>query len=125
MNAPLSQLHCEPCRSGGEALSEAEARDLLRQIPAWSLTRERERREKGTAKLFRKFGFVDFDEAFGFSGRVAALAREQDHHPAMLVEYGKVEICWWTHAINGLHLNDFIMAAKTDDIFGEMTGVRN
>ena len=120
MNKPLNEMNCEPCRSGGQPVTDAAARDLIGKIPEW-----RRETRKGVERLSREFGFVDFDDAFAFSGRIADLAREQDHHPAILVEYGKVTISWWTHKINGLHLNDFIMAAKTDDIFRETTEVRN
>ena len=120
MNRPLNRMNCEPCRFGGRPMADAQARGLIVKIPAWRLeTRE------GVERLLREFSFIDFDEAFAFSGRIADLAREQDHHPTMLVGYGKVTICWWTHKINGLHLNDFIMAAKTDDIFREMTEARS
>ncbi len=120
MNEPLNKMKCEPCRFGGQPVTHAEFRNLIIKIPAW-----RRETRKGVRRLVREFNFIGFDEAFEFSGRIADLAREQDHHPTMLVEYGKVTIRWWTHKINGLHLNDFIMAARTDDIFREMTEVRN
>ena len=109
MNEPLNKMKCEPCRFGGQPVTHAEFRNLIIKIPAW-----RRETRKGVRRLVREF-----------SGRIADLAREQDHHPTMLVEYGKVTIRWWTHKINGLHLNDFIMAARTDDIFREMAEVRN
>ncbi|MCY3687452.1 MAG: 4a-hydroxytetrahydrobiopterin dehydratase [Gammaproteobacteria bacterium] len=120
MNKPLNKMNCEPCRFGGRPVTDAEAREMLIKIPAW-----RRETRKGVKRLLREFSFIGFDDAFEFSGRIADLAREQDHHPTMLVEYGKVTIRWWTHKINGLHMNDFIMAAKTDDIFREMAEVRN
>ena len=69
--------------------------------------------------LERVFQFPDFAQALAFTNRVGALAEEEGHHPALLTEWGKVTVAWWTHAIGGLHRNDFIMAAKTDQIYGQ------
>jgi len=54
-----------------------------------------------------------------FTNQVAKIANDEDHHPAILTEWGKVTVTWWTHKIRGLHLNDFIMAAKTDQLASE------
>jgi 4a-hydroxytetrahydrobiopterin dehydratase len=68
----------------------------------------------GIKRLERSFKFNDFAEALAFTNQVGELAEKQGHHPDILTEWGKVTISWWTHAIKGLHKNDFIMAAKTD-----------
>ena len=120
MNQPLKEMNCEPCRIGGRTVTAAEARDLAMKVPAW-----RRETRKGVNRLMREFSFIGFDEAFEFAGRIADIARAQDHHPTMLVEYGKVTIRWWTHKVRGLHLNDFIMASKTDDIAREMAESQN
>ena len=60
------------------------------------------------------FQFGDFEQALSFTNRVAALAEEQGHHPALLTEWGRVTVSWWTHKIRDLHVNDLIMADKTD-----------
>lgn len=120
MNEPLNKMNCEPCRIGGQPITDAEVRELIIKVPAW-----RRETRKGVKRLMREFSFIGFDEAFEFAGRIADLAREQDHHPTMLVEYGKVTIRWWTHKVRGLHRNDFIMASKTDDIAREMAATRN
>ena len=62
------------------------------------------------------FTFPDYAGALAFTQRVGALAEIEDHHPALLTEWGKVKVTWWTHAIGGLHRNDFICAAKTDQL---------
>jgi 4a-hydroxytetrahydrobiopterin dehydratase len=59
-------------------------------------------------------------QALDFTNKVGGLAEEEDHHPAILTEYGKVTVVWWTHAIKGLHRNDFIMAAKTDQLAAQV-----
>ena len=73
----------------------------------------------GELRLERVFTFKDFNQAVAFTNRVAEIANEEDHHPAILTEWGKVTITWWTHKIRGLSLNDFIMAAKTDQLYGD------
>ncbi len=120
MNESLRESKCVPCQLGAKRLTEQETRELIIKVPGW-----RRGKELGVDKLLREFNFVGFDEAFAFSSHVADLAREEDHHPTMIVEWGKVTIHWWTHKVNGLHLNDFIMAAKTDEIFGQMAGALN
>ena len=65
-------------------------------------------------RLERVFRFKDFAGALGFANRVGALAEAENHHPAILVEWGRTTVTWWTHKVRGLHRNDFFMAAKTD-----------
>jgi 4a-hydroxytetrahydrobiopterin dehydratase len=97
------------CRRDAPRLTEAEIRELRAQVPAWEAV-ERD----GIAKLERVFRFRDFAQALAFTNRVAALAEGEGHHPALLTEWGQVTVTWWTHKIQGLHRNDFVMAAKTD-----------
>ncbi|HWQ25481.1 MAG TPA: 4a-hydroxytetrahydrobiopterin dehydratase [Chlorobaculum sp.] len=108
MTQPQNQ-HCVPC-SGAEApMSEEELQRQLQFIPDWKVLDE-----SGTRKLVKLFTFKDFKEAIGFSVKVGELAEAEGHHPAILTEWGKVTISWWTHAVGGIHLNDVIMASKTD-----------
>lgn len=65
-------------------------------------------------RIERVFFFADFASALAFTNRVGAMADAEDHHPALTTEWGRVTVAWWTHAIGGLHRNDFVMAAKTD-----------
>jgi len=69
---------------------------------------------EGVRRLQREFKFKNFADALSFTNQVGALAEEEDHHPALLTEWGVVTVTWWTHAVKGLHKNDFIMAAKVD-----------
>jgi len=105
----LAGMKCEACRRDAPRLSGSEIDELLRQVPSW-------RREvlDGIPRLSRQFEFTDFARALEFTNKVGALAEEEDHHPALLTEWGRVTVTWWTHKIKGLHRNDFIMAAKTD-----------
>jgi 4a-hydroxytetrahydrobiopterin dehydratase len=66
--------------------------------------------------LEKVYAFPDFAKALAFTNRVGELAESENHHPAILTEWGRVTITWWTHKIKGLHRNDFIMAARTDEI---------
>jgi len=84
-------------------------RELGREVPEWDVV-ERE----GIPRLERVFRFPDFRGALAFTQRVGELAESEHHHPALLTEWGRVTVTWWTHKIRGLHRNDFIMAAKTE-----------
>ena len=96
----------------GPIAFDAEAAEFSKQITDWQ-TVERE----GIPRLERAFKFKNFVQALEFTNRVGALAEEEGHHPALLTEWGKVTLTWWTHAIRGLHRNDFVMAAKTEELF--------
>jgi 4a-hydroxytetrahydrobiopterin dehydratase len=72
----------------------------------------------GVKRLERTFGFRNFAEALAFTDKVGERAEVEGHHPALLTEWGRVTVTWWTHKIGGLHQNDFIMAAKTDELYG-------
>lgn len=110
----LHELKCVACRGGDPPLDEAQISSLLPQVPDWQL-----RDEGGVKRLERLFKFRNFAEAVVFTNQVAALAEEQDHHPLVVTEWGKVTVQWWTHKIRGLHQNDFVMAAKTDRLLGD------
>jgi 4a-hydroxytetrahydrobiopterin dehydratase len=86
---------------------------LTPEIPQWRVL-ERD----GVRRLARVFSFANFVEALAFTNRVGALAEAAGHHPAITTEWGRVTVAWWTHAIAGLHRNDFIMAARTDAAYG-------
>ena len=72
----------------------------------------------GIMQLERVFVFDNFVDALEFTKRVGQLAEAEGHHPALLTEWGRVTVTWWSHKIRGLHRNDFIMAARTDQLFG-------
>jgi 4a-hydroxytetrahydrobiopterin dehydratase len=72
---------------------------------------------EGIKRLERTFKFKNFVQALAFTNKVGELAEAEGHHPAILTEWGKVTVTWWTHKIRGLHRNDFVMAAKTDRLY--------
>jgi 4a-hydroxytetrahydrobiopterin dehydratase len=100
---------CVACRPDSPHATEQEIAQFMPLIPEWHLI-ERD----GVPRLERVFRFKDYRQALAFTQRVGEIADEEGHHPAILTEWGRVTVSWWTHAINGLHRNDFIMAAKTD-----------
>ena len=107
----LVKQKCEACRADAPRVTDDELPDLLKQIPDWQpITTE------SVLKLNKVFNFNNYAEAISFTNKIAELAEEEDHHPAILLEWGKVEVTWWTHKIGGLHKNDFIAAAKTDQL---------
>jgi 4a-hydroxytetrahydrobiopterin dehydratase len=104
-------MMCVACRGGDPSLTDLEIADLLPEIPEWQMTET-----DGIRRLQRVFTFKNYVNSLEFTNRVAAMAEEQDHHPVILLEWGRVTIQWWTHVVKGLHKNDFIMAAKTDEL---------
>jgi 4a-hydroxytetrahydrobiopterin dehydratase len=108
----LVNLKCVACRADAPRVTAAEMVDLLPQVPDWQLVER-----NGVPQLQRVYSFKNFAEALMFTNRVGALAEEEGHHPALLTEWGRVTATWWTHKIKGLHRNDFIMAAKTDQLY--------
>jgi 4a-hydroxytetrahydrobiopterin dehydratase len=109
----LAQGTCVACRRDAPTVTDAEIADLLPQVPNWELVEI-----DGIKRLRRVFPFADFAEALAFTNRVGEIAEQQGHHPALLTEWGRTTVTWWTHKIRGLHRNDFVMAAKTDELFG-------
>jgi len=110
----LSQLKCIACRGDDPKLTEAEITDFHSQVTDWQIIEV-----DGIQRVECVFKFKNFVQALEFANKVGAIAEEEDHHPMLIVEWGQVTVQWWTHVVKGLHKNDFIMAAKTDHIFGE------
>jgi 4a-hydroxytetrahydrobiopterin dehydratase len=81
------------------------------QLLGWQITEV-----SGIERLEKSFPFKNFAQALHFTNQVGAVAEQANHHPAILTEWGRVTVSWWTHKIAGLHVNDFIMAAKTDQL---------
>ena len=110
----LHERDCEPCTMGAPVVAEDEAARLMMSVPAW-----KRGFHDGVQKLRREFYFREFKDAFAFTRRLAELAEREGHHPTILTEWGQVTVYWWSRKINGLHLNDFIMSAKTDMLHKE------
>ncbi len=110
----LSKQNCEACRADAPRISDDDLKMLMPNIPDWSVVVV-----DGVMQLSREFEFRNFEQAMVFSNRVGEIAEAEGHHPAILTEWGKVTITWWSHKIRGLHKNDLIMAARTDEVYGD------
>jgi 4a-hydroxytetrahydrobiopterin dehydratase len=104
----LAKQKCSSAKSG-EAINEKDARSMLGQVPGWALA------HGGTA-IFRKFTFADFDQAYALAQKIAQIAQEENHHPDINFGWGYVKVRLMTHDIGGLHKNDFIIAAKINEL---------
>lgn len=107
----IASQDCEACRIDAPRVTEQEQEDLLKELNGWQIVEK-----KGVLQLLKAYNFANFLEAMEFSQKIAQLAEAQGHHPALLTEWGRVTVRWWSHKIGGLHRNDFIMAAKTDEL---------
>jgi 4a-hydroxytetrahydrobiopterin dehydratase len=99
---------CVPCEGGIPAIQKEEAMQLLRQLNGWKLISNK--------KIRKEFHFVNFRHTMDFVNKIAVLAEAEQHHPDMNISYARLKIELFTHAINGLSENDFILAAKIDQI---------
>ena len=104
----LAKLHCSPIETNTPRLNERDVSQLKVKLPGW-----RTCEKDGELRLEKIFQFENFSQAVAFTDQIAQAANGEDHHPAILTEWGKVTVTWWTHKIKCLHQNDFIMAAKT------------
>lgn len=106
----LAKQTCRPCEGGTAPLADAQVAQLLSQLTDWQL-------EEG--KLVKTFRFRDHYQAVAFVNAVAWISHTQDHHPVVELGYNTVRLAYWTHAIGGLSVNDFICAAKVDSVLAE------
>ncbi len=105
----LTELSCEACRFDAPKVTDDEKTEFHKQIPDWTVVEV-----DGIERLRREFKLKNYAEAVAFTNRIADMAEAEDHHPLIVLEWGKVTVEWWSHKIKGLHRNDFISAAKTD-----------
>jgi 4a-hydroxytetrahydrobiopterin dehydratase len=110
----LNQEKCIACRGDSPGLTDQEIGQLHRQINEWDLIDD-----CGIRKVERALRFRNFAEALAFTNALGNMAEDEGHHPRVVTEWGGVAVIWWTHKIRGLHRNDFIMAAKTDQLYHE------
>lgn len=106
----LAASSCQACKIDAPIISDHEASVLIKEIEGWHLI------DDGTKKLKKEFYFSNYNDSKDFTSKVADMADHEDHHPQIVLEYGKVTVVWWSHKIKGLHKNDFICAAKTNNL---------
>lgn len=108
----LIQQKCVPYESDIPPMMDGEIEEYLEEVPGWDLV------EVDSVKhLKRTFKFDDFAKALEFTNKIGEIAEEEGHHPVIELTWGRATVEWWTHNIKGLHNNDFIMAAKTSEIY--------
>lgn len=105
----LAERRCAPCREGTPPVKGEDLKRLRDQLgEGWNVV--------GEHHMEKEFNFKDWPQAQDFTNRVGDLAQQEDHHPDILLQWGKVKVTLWTHKINGLSENDFILAAKIDQL---------
>ena len=110
----LTDKHCVPCEGGTPPLDDATTTKLLGQLAGWR--RAQPDGSEAGARITKQYRFKDFVAAIAFVDEVAVLAEAEGHHPDLCVHYDRVDVTLWTHAVGGLSENDFILAAKIDQI---------
>ena len=104
-----AQRHCTPCERGAKPLQSEALEKYVDQLGEdWAVVDGK--------RLQKEFHFNDFKETWAFVDLVAELAEEENHHPNIEFTWGRATITLWTHKIDGLHENDFIMAARIDEL---------
>lgn len=107
--ASLLARHCEPRRGPADAIAPADAARLLRLLPGWEA-------EPAGDAIVRTFRFADYHHTMAFVNAVASVAHREDHHPDLEVHYDRCRVRYSTHDVGGLSLNDFICAARVEDL---------
>ena len=113
----LTHKHCIPCEGGVPSLTHQQVSAYADHIPGWEIVVEKE------LKIRRKFSFKSFNKAIEFVNEVATLAEQEHHHPDILINYNKVTLILWTHAIGGLSENDMILAAKIQTLLEDRSKI--
>lgn len=109
----LKDRECEACRPGAPLATQAEIYAMLPEIPDWRIMEE-----DGINKLCRTYTLGNFAEALAFTVKVGELADDVGHHPTLVTEWGKVKVIFFSKKIKGLHVTDFVMAARVDSLTG-------
>lgn len=104
----LLKKKCVPCEGGVKPFAKMEAEKYLKEVDSWKLSGN---------KLTKRIVFKNFMPLIKFLNELAKLAESEGHHPDFCVHYNKLDLEIWTHAINGLSENDFILAAKIDRLY--------
>lgn len=107
----LAKQSLDTSSAAATKLLKEQIENLLPQLPDWIV-----KNVDSVERIEKVYTFKDFNAALSFTNQVGALAEQEDHHPALLTEWGQVTVTWWSHKLGGLHRNDLIMAARTDQL---------
>ena len=110
----LLNQSCSACEIGAPLVPDDKQTELLKELDGWIIN------NSDISKLIKEFKLKNYEQSIAFTNLIADLAESQDHHPKITLEWGRVSIEWWSHKIRGLHMNDFICAAKSDEIFNAL-----
>jgi 4a-hydroxytetrahydrobiopterin dehydratase len=110
----LSKGTCSACEIGAPSVPHDQQIELLKDLDGWIID------NSDISKLTKEFKFNNYEQSIAFANLIADLAESQDHHPKITLEWGAVNLSWWSHKIKGLHMNDFICASKSESIYQEM-----
>jgi 4a-hydroxytetrahydrobiopterin dehydratase len=109
--AILAEKECKPCKGGVPPLEGQELQAYYQQLGSdWELVEDHH--------LEKQYSFDDFKQALAFTNKVGEIAEDQNHHPDILLGYGKVKVTIYTHKIDGLTESDFVFAAKVEEANG-------
>ena len=104
----LASKKCRPCEGDVAPYSDAQTKDMLKQLKGWIID---------SGRLVKVYPFTNHYQTMAFVNALAWISHREDHHPDLAVGYNKCRVEYWTHAIQGLSENDFICAAKADQLF--------
>jgi 4a-hydroxytetrahydrobiopterin dehydratase len=107
-----------PVTDNDTPLDRDEIEQLLTKVDGWEVVEI-----SNMLRLQRTIKLEDFNDALHFANKLGEIAEHEEHHPRLIVEWGKITVEWWSHDLGGIHRNDFIMAAKTDDIYERWTEI--
>ncbi|MBU0992016.1 MAG: 4a-hydroxytetrahydrobiopterin dehydratase [Proteobacteria bacterium] len=110
--ADLSAEQIETCLPATPCLSENQIQEYMEYLTEWKVIEQNQMK-----RLKRVYRFDNFIQAIRFTDKIAELSESVDHHPRLVIEWGRASVFWWTHSIGGLHKNDFIMAHQTDQVY--------
>ena len=110
----LTDKKCEACTIDAPLVNSVDYPGLLKELKDWSIE------EESINKLVKTYNFASYIDSVSFANKIADLAEAEDHHPKIVLEWGSVKLEWWSHKVKGLHLNDFICAAKSDKVFNSL-----
>ena len=107
----LANRELEQISAASQKLSDEQVAEFVSELPGWHVVDGPE-----ISILQKRFSFSNFAEALNFTNAIGQLAESVDHHPELVTEWGAVTVKWWTHSVQGLHLNDFVLAARTNSL---------
>ena len=110
----LSQQSCSACEIGAPLVPKDQIDSLLANLDGWAVE------DSSIDRLLKKYTFQSYAAAMEFTKLIADLAESEGHHPKITLEWGLVSLEWWSHKIKGLHMNDFICAAKSDEMYSSL-----